>query len=47
MTENKRETTFVPTTGVNNLTFVYRKDGSVSKGEDSVFIYAINFTAGG
>ena len=40
MTENKRETTFVPTTGVNKLKFVYKKDGSVSK-------YAVNFTAGG
>lgn len=47
MTENKREVTFVPTTGVNKLKFVYKKDGSVSKGEDSVFIYAVNFTAGG
>ena len=47
MTENKRETTFVPTTGVNKLKFVYKKDGSVSNGEDSVFIYAVNFTAGG
>lgn len=47
MTENKREATFVPTTGVNKLKFVYKKDGSVSKGEDSVFIYAVNFTAGG
>ena len=47
MTENKREATFVPTTGVNKLKFVYKKDGSVSNGEDSVFIYAVNFTAGG
>ena len=47
MTENKRETTFVPTTGVNKLKFVYKKDGSVSNGEDSVFIYAVDFTAGG
>ena len=47
MTENKRGTTFVPTTGVNKLKFVYKKDGSVSNGEDSVFIYAVDFTAGG
>ncbi len=47
MTENKREATFVPTTGVNKLKFVYKKDESISKGEDSVFIYAVNFTAGG
>ena len=47
MTENKREVTFVPTTGVNKLKFVYKKDSSQSLGEDSVFIYAVDFTAGG
>ena len=47
MTENKREVTFVPTTGVNKLKFVYKKDTSQSHGEDSVFIYAVDFTAGG
>ena len=47
MTENKREVTFVPTTGLNKLKFVYKKDSSQSMGEDSVFIYAVDFTAGG
>lgn len=47
MTENKRDVTFVPTTGVNKLKFVYKKDSSQSWGEDSVFIYAVDFTAGG
>lgn len=47
MTENKREVTFVPTAGVNKLKFVYKKDSSQSIGEDSVFIYAVDFTAGG
>ena len=45
--ENKREVIFAPTAGVNKLKFVYKKDGSESRGEDSVFIYAVNFTAGG
>lgn len=44
--EDVYEISIAPTAGVNTLKFSYNKDGSVTYGEDAVFIYGVRFVTG-